>query len=1057
MTGCSDASGAVSAYYVFYNRGVETHDGKIEWVESRSRNWNAAADGVIQKLRDVGVQDGQILNIDAHNNGPQKDAIFSAFYCKSRAARGPLRLTHQSWNDVSSWESLYCMVADIISQLALHQFELMAVTGALNHKNKNVLYMFMHPRSLQWVECRGGAWNPTADAIIEKLRAAGVRRGQVLGIDAHNNGENEKAIFSAYYDLALPDLGELSLKYEAQNSSASWAAIYEGASGQAQGKDVISMTGSINTSQRLIFYVFYYEGKPPPGSKRPCLDQVDIIESSGGSWNEAARGIIAKLSEVGVEKGQVISIDAHNSGANAAARFSAHYSLKLRGAGPLRLNFNAQITHASWPQQYNTAAWLMARSPLKGQDIVGSATSSCNSSGRSVTYTFMEKAPSVGLLENVEVVECRAGSWNAAADAIIKKLELAGVQRGQVLQIDAHNNGPDDYAIFSAHYSLHLAGRGELGIKYSCTNSAEEWSMHYEKASEACEFKSVISITGSCNAGGRNVYYAFYYDGEHQEDVADVQHVEVFHRNWSVAAQLIITELFKNGVQFGQILSIDAKCTADGKQACFSSHFSRKKNAGGKLALRYKHIQSAARWPFFYNWGVAEMTKIKPTQFIAFTTSIAESWRKSVAFVFFQDIKAGDYMDDIPAENWCLDGLWQVQNSLGQSYFANVSGTAAELTSTGHSHMTDAGPRWTQGERIGAWSELKLEKDASAAQVRFWTKWCRSGSKGQIVGKFEGPRRSHFTCASEPTAETEGTTWTGFMLKLLDADDTEAQLVPKVDLEMLRSEGPGEMPSDPACWGITLRQLQHLRAYMCKDGYFRRDGKLFDPSMYDVNVDYVKPLTDGLNISLGVLYNRDLPEGGSRAKIFISHAWGESFLVFLATLETAIGSQNPIALTDTLWVCTFGVYQNMTSEQIAEAIAEPQDSPFAHVLNSVDECIVVFNDRVNIYSRVWCVYEAHLALNWEKSVRCIGLPPNWHDAVRSILQTPESEWKQNVVKFCREHAMNVTDAQASNVNDFNAIMKQIEGRHEEVDRRTNCLAEWALKDLILGGFYSTDP
>jgi len=174
----------------------------------------------------------------------------------------------------------------------------------------------------------------------------------------------------------------------------------------------------------------------------------------------------------------------------------------------------------------------------------------------------------------------------------------------------------------------------------------------------------------------------------------------------------------------------------------------------------------------------------------------------------------------------------------------------------------------------------------------------------------------------------------------------------------------------------------------------------------------------------------------------------------MATLETAIGSQNPIALTDTLWICTFGVYQNMTSEEIAEAIAEPQYSPFAKVLNVVDECVVVFNDRTNVFTRAWCVFEAYLALRWAKIVRCIGLPPKWQDAVRHIVQTPKEQWKANIADFCQAHALKVADAQASNENDLEAIMKQIEGKHDEVDRRTNCLAEWALKDLIVGEFQS---
>jgi len=1052
MTGCSDGSGSVSVYYVFFNKGVETNDGKIEWVESRAGSWNGAANGLIKKLHAADVQDGQILNIDAHNNGPSEAAIFSAFYCKTRVARGPLKLAYQSWNEPSAWEGIYCMATDKISDLALHQLELTAVTGALNEGNRNILYLFMRESSVSFVECRGGAWNPTADAIIQKLRDAGVRRGQVLGIDAHNSGENEQAIFSAYYDLSLPDLGELSITYNVQNSNSSWAAIYEGACGQAQGKDVISMTGSINTSDRSVFYVFYYEGQAPAGSQRPCLDQVVSVESRGNSWNEAAHGLIAKLAEIGVQDGQVVSIDAHNSGKKGAAIFSAHYSLKLEGRGSLRLTFQSQNTSASWAHMYGNAAMLMSRAPFKGTKIVGSATSSCNAGDRSVTYTFMQKATAVGMMENVKWVESRAGSWNKAADEIIQKLESAGVQRGQVLQIDAHNNGPDADAIFSAHYCLDMTGRGELGIKYSRTNSDEEWRCHYEKANEACEHKSVINITGSCNTGGRNVYYVFYYDGEHEEDVTNIRHVEVFHNNWSGAAQMIIAELFKAGVQFGQILSIDAKCSLDGKQACFSAHYSRSRNAGGKLALRYKYVQSGQGWKGFYDWGVKEMSKIKTTQFITFTTSIAQGWNTSVGFVFFQDIKAGAYMEDMPVKDWSLDGLWQVQNTLGQSYFCEVSDSGAELTAAGH--KTDSFPFWGQGDKIGTWSGLKFEKDENTAKADFWADWSRNDRTGQIKGRFVGPRRTNFTATAQLTAADEESSWTGFMLKLLDTDATEAQRVADVDLQELKRKGPGEMPANPAYWGITVRQLQHLRAHMCRDGYFKRDGKFFDPSMYDINTDYVKPLTDGLNISLAVLYNRDLPEGGSRAKIFISHAWAESFLIFLATLETAIGSQNPIALSDTLWICTFGVYQNMTSEQIANAIAQPEDSPFAQVLSTVDECIVVFNDRVNIYSRVWCVYEAHLALDWDKIVRCIGLPPNWQDAVGQILVTPEDQWKQNIHSFCQSRAMKVAEAQASNPNDLRAIMSQIDGKHDKVDGKTNCLAEWALKDLIVGEFQS---
>jgi len=47
-------------------------------LECRAGSWNGAANGIIQQLRDAGVRHGQVISIDAHNNGPKGDAIFSA-------------------------------------------------------------------------------------------------------------------------------------------------------------------------------------------------------------------------------------------------------------------------------------------------------------------------------------------------------------------------------------------------------------------------------------------------------------------------------------------------------------------------------------------------------------------------------------------------------------------------------------------------------------------------------------------------------------------------------------------------------------------------------------------------------------------------------------------------------------------------------------------------------------------------------------------------------------------------------------------------------------------
>jgi hypothetical protein len=61
--------------------------------------------------------------------------------------------------------------------------------------------------------------------------------------------------------------------------------------------------------------------------------------------------------------------------------------------------------------------------------------------------------------------------WDGAANGIIQKLKSNEVKKGQVLSIDAHNEGPDGDAIFSAHYSKDLPDMGMLDIIFNHKNS----------------------------------------------------------------------------------------------------------------------------------------------------------------------------------------------------------------------------------------------------------------------------------------------------------------------------------------------------------------------------------------------------------------------------------------------------------------------------------------------------------------------------------------------------------------------------------------------------------
>jgi len=239
------------------------------------------------------------------------------------------------------------------------------------------------------VECRAGSWDAAANGVIEALQRERVQSGQIIAIDAHNNGPNEEAIFSAHYSRELPAIGPLCVQFERHNSNEmEWSAFYEAAHAQARGKDVISITGSCNSSNGAVMYVFYNVNREPPVRADA---HVQFVEARAKSWNAAASAVIAKLLEQDVTSGQVLWIDAHNNGPDEDAIFSAHYSRRLPATGG-RIEYESQNGKYGWRKFYDNAANHIAFHNLTKADIKG-LTGSCNCDGRSVMYVFYSWRP----------------------------------------------------------------------------------------------------------------------------------------------------------------------------------------------------------------------------------------------------------------------------------------------------------------------------------------------------------------------------------------------------------------------------------------------------------------------------------------------------------------------------------------------------------------------------------------------------------------------------------------------------------------------------------------
>ena len=239
-----------------------------------------------------------------------------------------------------------------------------------------------HRMRIKWMEQRYGSWNGAADKVINALKAKGVKRDQLVSINAHNNGKKEDAIFAAFYDLNEPGNGELNLAYEFQNASYGWDKFYQIAAQQIQGikaSDVVSLTGCCNEKGRSVFYAFIQF--PSQGSD----NLLRYVESRSGSWNGAADGVIGALVANGAKQGQLLSVDAHNNGEGGDAIFSAFWDPSLPSTGPLAIGYKGFNAKYGWPTFYD---YVVAEcNKMNRKDLV-SITGSINCSDSSVMYVF---------------------------------------------------------------------------------------------------------------------------------------------------------------------------------------------------------------------------------------------------------------------------------------------------------------------------------------------------------------------------------------------------------------------------------------------------------------------------------------------------------------------------------------------------------------------------------------------------------------------------------------------------------------------------------------------
>jgi len=191
-------------------------------------------------------------------------------------------------------------------------------------------------------------------------------------------------------------------------------------------------------------------------------------------------------------------------------------------------------------------------------------------------------------------------------------------------------------------------------------------------------------------------------------------------------------------------------------------------------------------------------------------------------------------------------------------------------------------------------------------------------------------------------------------------DHFNARLLPQKTDRLEQGPGPrhgfqGATQNNygPEMWGMSLDQMKHILQHPLINE---------SSTMRDVVRFAIKPATKNRGVGYALLVNQEKP---LHADIMVSHAWDESIGDFIECLER-FDHNGPF------WVCAFSIYQNDGDDDkptIGEQLGgNPTYGPFSTVLKGADSMVAVVTKKCDIYSRLWCVYELHIARTLKKEV-----------------------------------------------------------------------------------------
>eukprot|EP00555_Chaetoceros_dichaeta_P000294 CAMPEP_0198276882 /NCGR_PEP_ID=MMETSP1447-20131203/65551_1 /TAXON_ID=420782 /ORGANISM="Chaetoceros dichaeta, Strain CCMP1751" /LENGTH=316 /DNA_ID=CAMNT_0043971865 /DNA_START=866 /DNA_END=1816 /DNA_ORIENTATION=+ len=203
----------------------------------------------------------------------------------------------------------------------------------------------------------------------------------------------------------------------------------------------------------------------------------------------------------------------------------------------------------------------------------------------------------------------------------------------------------------------------------------------------------------------------------------------------------------------------------------------------------------------------------------------------------------------------------------------------------------------------------------------------------------------------------------------------------------LPPDGIGQANVDPNRWSISLEDWdKFLHACMATATWsvLAENKGERQLNMYDINVHFIKPWTQGTGCSIACLMDNNQ----GPVDLMVSHAWAGSVVESLASIKT-ITNMYLLPKETLIFFDAMCMYQAEDGALGGLSITEQLDmDPFTTIINQKPQhgMFIIHTTISEVYERLWCVHEIDEAI--EANIQIYGAfdPASWNDkALKSIV------------------------------------------------------------------------